>query len=322
MGRFAKLMEGLRHLRRRDWIALVLSFVLAAAVWTIHNLSLKYTVSLSVPVTAQCDGLDGYDSQSAESERVLARVRATGFDIIRDKWFSNTNPCRVRFLAEDLQQHPSGNFFILARDLSDYTHDIFGESAVMEYFDKDTVFFRFFRKDCKKVPVILESGVVLNSQYQLSEPVSLEPDSILVYADPLRLEHIDAVHTHLVVENNVSSALNGMVRLRPVSGVRFSQSHVRYSIRVRRCVERVFHLNITLENVPEGRNPTMSVHQAKMVANCVFPLVQGVEDELELYADALQAYGSRGATALIRLKNQPSWLLSYRIEPQVVTLSE
>ena len=322
MGRLTKLMADLQHLRRRDWFALVLSFVLAAAVWTIHNLSLKYSVSLSVPVSALCDGLDGYDSRSAESERIVARIRATGFDIIRDKWYGNTNPCRVRFQADDLHPHPSGSFYIVAKDLADYTHNIFGESAVMEYFDRDTVFFRFVRKDCKKVPVVLESSIVLNSQYQFSAPVSLEPDSILVYADPLRLEHIDAVHTHLVVENNVSSAMGGQVRLRPVSGVRFSQSQVRYSIRVRRCVEKVFYLNIALENVPEGRNPMLSVLQAKMVANCAFPLVQGVEDELELYADAAQAYGSRGATALIRLKNQPSWLLSYRLEPQVVTLSE
>lgn len=321
MGFFQKIREKF-HLQRHDWMVLVLSFVLAAAVWGLHNLSLKYTVMLSVPVLAQCDGLDGYDSQSIESERVVARFRATGFDILRDKRYSNTNPCRVRFFPEDLHLHPSGSFYMTSRDLKDYTHEIFGESAVVEYFSNDTSFFRFSPREYKKVPVVLNSYVTLNQQYQFSGPMTVEPDSILVYADPLRLEHIDAVQTALVWENLMTGSKEGMVDLQPVSGVRFSQKQVKYSIRVHRCVEQVFYLQVEVENVPEGRHPQVSVPQVKMVANCLFPLPQGVENDLQLYVDAQEAYDSRGAATRIRLKNQPSWLLSYRLEPQVVTLSE
>ena len=321
MGFFQKIREML-HLQRHDWIALVLSFVLAIAVWMIHNLSLKYTVMLSVPVLAQCDGLDGYDSQSLESERVVARFRATGFDILQVQRYGNTNPCRVRFFPEDLHLHPSGSFYITSRDLIDYTHEIFGESAVMDYFASDTVFFRFSPRKHKKVSVVLDASVSLNPQYQFEGPIAVEPDSILVYADPLRLEHIDAVHTDLVWENSLASSKDGMVKLRAMSGVRFSQNQVKYSIHIRRCVEQVFYLKVALENVPEGHHPVLSIDKVKMVANCLFPLPQGVEDDLQLYVDARDAYESGGAAALIRLKDQPAWLLSYRIEPQVITLSE
>ncbi len=310
------------HLQRHDWIALVLSFVLATAVWMIHNLSLKYTVMLSVPVLAQCEGLDGFDSQSIESERVVARFRATGFDILQVKKYSNTNPCRVRFFPEDLHLHSSGSFYIVSRDLIDYTHDIFGESAVMDYFARDTVFFRFSPRKYKKVPVVLESSVSLDPQYQFEGPIAIEPDSILVYADPLRLEHIDAVHTDLVREPSLASSKDGMVKLRAMSGVRFSQNQVKYAIRIRRCVEQEFCLKVALENVPDGHHPVMSIDKVKVVANCLFPLPQGVEKDLQFYVDARDAYESGGAAARIRLKNQPAWLLSYRIEPQVITLSE
>lgn len=321
MGLFQKI-RGMLHLQRHDWMALVFSLVLAAAVWMIHNLSLKYTVMLSVPVSAQCSGLDGYDSQSIESERIVARFRATGFDILRDKRYSNTNPCRVRFFPEDIHLHPTGSFYMTSRDLMDYTRDIFGESAVVEYFASDTVFFRFSPRRYKKVPVVLESTVTLDPQYQLAGPVVVDPDSILVYADPLRLEHIDAVHTERVWENAMTASKDGIVGLRSLSGVRFSQNQVKYTIPVHRCVERIFYLKVALENIPEGRAPVLSVSQVKLVANCLFPLPQGIENDLQLYVDARDAYESRGAAARIRLKNQPSWLLSYRIEPQVITLSE
>ncbi|MCR4565533.1 MAG: hypothetical protein K5651_05520 [Bacteroidales bacterium] len=321
MGFFRKI-RGMLHLQRHDWIALVLSFVLATAVWMIHNLSLKYTVMLSVPVLAQCEGLDGFDSQSIESERVVARFRATGFDILQVKKYSNTNPCRVRFFPEDLHLHSSGSFYIVSRDLIDYTHDIFGESAVMDYFARDTVFFRFSPRKYKKVPVVLESSVSLDPQYQFEGPIAIEPDSILVYADPLRLEHIDAVHTDLVREPSLASSKDGMVKLRAMSGVRFSQNQVKYAIRIRRCVEQEFCLKVALENVPDGHHPVMSIDKVKVVANCLFPLPQGVEKDLQFYVDARDAYESGGAAARIRLKNQPAWLLSYRIEPQVITLSE
>lgn len=321
MGFFRKIRERF-HLKRHDWMVLVLSFMLAAAVWTLHNLSLKYTVMLSVPVLAQCDGLDGYDSQSIENERIVARFRATGFDILHDKRYSNTNPCRVRFFPEDLHPHASGSFYMTSRDLMDYSHEIFGESAVVEYFSSDTSFFRFSPREYKKVPVIMDSYVTLHSQYQFAGPMTVEPDSILVYADPLRLQYVDTVYTELVWENLLAASKEGMVNLRTISGVRFSQSQVKYSIPIQRCVERIFYLNVALENVPEGRNPSLSLSQVKLVANCLFPLPQGVEDDLQLYVDAREAYESRSATTRIRLKNQPSWLFSYRVEPQVVTLSE
>ena len=321
MGFFQKI-RGMLHLQRHDWIALVLSFVLAIVVWMIHNLSLKYTVMLSIPVLAQCDGLDGYDNQSLESERIVARFRATGFDILQAQRYSNTNPCRVRFFPEDLHIHPSGSFYITSRDLIDYTHDIFGETAAVDFFSSDTVFFRFCPRKYKKVPVVLESAVTLNSQYQFAGPIVVDPDSILVYADPLRLEHIDAVHTDLVWENMLASSKDGVVKLRAISGVRFSQNQVKYAIRIQRCVEQIFHLKVKMVNVPDGHSPVMSTDKVKVVANCLFPLPQGVEDDLQFYVDARDIYESRGSAALIRLKNQPSWLLSYRIEPQVITLSE
>lgn len=320
MGFFQKIKEF--HPKRQDWIALVISFVLAAAVWLVHNLSLKYTVMLSVPVLVQCDGLDGYDSQSQESEMVTARFRATGFDILQDKMYTNTNPCRVRFFPEGLHRHPSGAFYMTARDLIDYSHDIFGESAVVEYFSHDTVFFRFSPREYKKVPVVLKSVLSLGSQYQFAGPAVVEPDSILVYAEPSRLKNISEVHTEVVREGEMTMSKEGVVSLCKLSGVRFSQQQVRYFIPIHRCVEQRFNLEVHLENVPENAHPSMSVRQVSVVANCLFPLPQGVESELYFYANAREAYESRGASCIIRLKSRPAWLLSYRIEPQVVRLSE
>ena len=42
--------------KNKEWVVLLLSLLLSAAVWFIHNLSLKYSVVLSVPVMAECEG--------------------------------------------------------------------------------------------------------------------------------------------------------------------------------------------------------------------------------------------------------------------------
>lgn len=308
--------------KNKEWVALLLSLLLSAAVWSIHNLSLKYSVVLAVPVLAECDGLDGFATQASEVSVVTAKCRATGFDILSDRRYDSGNPCRVRFSREHLHAYEGGAFYITGEEIANYTHAIFGESAGMENFIGDTLFFHFPRRDCKKVPVVLKANISLAPQYVISDSIELTPDSVLVYADPARLERIGAVETRMLITQTLSSEKRGILKLRVPSATRLSQQQITYRIPVHRCVEKIFYLPVRLENVPKGRNYLPSVKEVRLTANCVFPLEEGVEKELSVIVDAQQLLKEPGATAVLRLNRQPDWLLDYRITPLTVTLSE
>ena len=298
---------------------LVLSFLASASVWTLHNLSLKYSVIISVPVQAECDALDGYASRASENETVQAKCRATGFDILRDRFYGKDSPCRVRFSADHLHPRESGVFYMTAKDLGLYAHDIFGESASIEYFLSDSSFFRFQRREYKKVPVVLDASINLAPQYVMPSEVALSPDSVLVYAEPQLLERIASVSTRKVVLQALDEVYSASVRLKVPPSTRLSVPQVLFTVPVVRQVERRFRLVPRWVNAPAG---LPAPEEVSLVANCVFPVAENAQDEVEIEADYALAKDSPSHGIPLRLKSRPSWLLSYRIEPEILFLPE
>lgn len=298
---------------------LVLSLLVSASVWTLHNLSLKYSVIISLPVLAECDALDGYAYRAAEIETVQAKCRATGFDILRDRFYGKDAPCRVRFSADHLHPHGNGTFYMTAKDLGLYAHSLFGESAGVEYFLSDTAFFRFPRQDSKKVPVVLDAGISLAPQYVMPSEVVLTPDSVLVYAEPQLLERISSVSTRKVVLQALDEVYSASVRLKVPPSTRLSVSQILFTVPVVRQVERRFFLVPRWVNAPAA---LPDPEEVCLVANCIFPVAENAKDEVEIEADYALAKDSPSHSVPLRLKSRPSWLISYRIEPEIISLSE
>jgi hypothetical protein len=321
VGRLRDIFEGPFEQGGKDWIYLILALVLSAGVWTLHNLSLKYSVYLSVPVLVECEGIEGYANVASENELVVAKCRATGFDILSCKMLGRSNPRKVKVAASDLIPHSSGAFYLKNKDLQHYASDFFGESAQVEYYVSDTLFFRFARRDYKKVPVEFLATLDLAPQYFLSAPVKVIPDSVLVYADPARLEYIHSIQTRSLRLNQLRENVSGDIKLKVPSSTRLSVESVNYNVSVSRCVELTFDLPLQIKNVPEGKLPTLSTEQVRVIANCLFPLDSGVEQELAAYVD-YNDLSSSSAELLVKLVSQPEWMLSYRIEPAVVNCSK
>ena len=82
-----KLLKSL-NFSRRDWAILLLALLLAFSVWLIHNLSLRYSDYLSVPVVAKCN-IDGHAAESSDKSDIAARCRATGYNILANGFKRN-----------------------------------------------------------------------------------------------------------------------------------------------------------------------------------------------------------------------------------------
>ena len=76
--------EKLNKLPGRDIAVFLMSLMLAFGIWLIHNLSLQYSETLSVPVVAECD-ISGHSNVSANSSTIAARCRTSGFSILRGR---------------------------------------------------------------------------------------------------------------------------------------------------------------------------------------------------------------------------------------------
>ena len=300
----------------RDVGVFLMSLLLAFGIWLIHNLSLLYSDTMTVPVIAECN-IDGHSNVSSNSSSIAARCRATGFNLLRNHHKAKKEAVHIRFDSKDMHPREGELFYITAAELGNYVSEIFGESVRLESFLSETVQFRFPFENHKMVPVQAVSVVSFKPQYMAMGPIRLIPDSVMVYGEPYHLENIDRVSTRTIDLPNLKSGAHGSVKLEPIQGLRMSDVEVNYSLEVSRFVEIATEVTVTTRNVPAGVKLSVFPSMAKVVYKCTFPLSQDPTDVVRFYIDYHDFEKSIGGRCLAHSSAIPEGVIEYSIEPEV-----
>lgn len=293
-----------------------MSLLLAFGIWLIHNLSLQYSETMSVPVIAVCD-LEGHSNVSANSSAVAARCRTSGFAILRGRHKAKKEAVRVRFDSGDMHPGEGDMFYITSAELGNYVSDIFGDGVRLESFLADRFQFRFPVENHKKVPVQAVTLISFKPQYMAMGPLQLQPDSVTVYGEPFHLNNITRVFTRTVELPNLKSSAHGSVKLEPIPGVRISETEVGYSLDVTRYVEIATDVAVTARNVPSGLKLSIFPSTARVVYKCGFPLSRDPSDEVSFHIDYSDFQKSIGGRCIARPSKIPEGVIEYSIEPEV-----
>ena len=312
---YNKLLESL-NISGRDLAVFLLALLLAFSIWLIHNLSLKYNDYLTASVKAQCN-IEGHTNVSLNSSDVIARCRATGYKAIMSDIKAGRKPVTVAFDPSVMRYMEDDLFYVLASDLTEYTHLIYGDGVTLEYFVSDTIFFRFPEVDHKKVPVHPVYTVSYMPQHISKGNLEVIPDSVVLYGESRVLENIDRVLTEPIKHSSLSSDIQGLVRLEKIKDVRLSVSEVHYLLDVCRYVEVKVTLPVTPVNVPADKKLIPFPSSANVMLRFSFPLESDPEG-LELKADYEEYIRSLSGMCTLTLGGEPKGLISYEVEPVAV----
>ena len=107
---FGKISEKL-NISGRDAKIFIVSLLLAFSIWLIHNLSLNYSETVRIPISARCD-IDGHAYKSSNSAVVLARCRARGFNLIQLKRGEKKSPVPVAFSPSDMHKKSDELYYV------------------------------------------------------------------------------------------------------------------------------------------------------------------------------------------------------------------
>ena len=300
----------------RDIGVFLVSLLLAFGIWLIHNLSLMYSDTMTVPVIAECN-IDGHSNVSSNSSSIAARCRTTGFNLLRNQHKAKRDAVHIRFDSKDMHLKDGEMFYITANELGNYVTDIFGESVRLESFLSETVQFRFPFENNKRVPVQAVSVVSFKPQYMALSQVKLIPDSVTVYGEPFHLENIDRVFTKTIDLANLKSSAHGSVKIEPIQGVRMSDVEVNYSLDVSRFVEIRTEVPVTASNVPGGVKLSVYPSTAQVIFKCTFPLSHDPSDMVRFYVDYHDFEKSIGGRCVAQATRIPEGVIEYSIEPEV-----
>ncbi len=299
----------------------LMSLLLAFGIWLIHNLSLNYSDTMSVPVIAECN-IDGHSNVSSNSNMIAARCRTTGFGLLRNHHKAKKDAIHVKFDTKDMHSGGGEQFYITAAELSNYVGELFGDGVRLESFLSETVQFRFPYENNRKVPVVPVCVLSFKPQYMAVGRMNVQPDSVMVYGEPLHLDKIDAVYTRTIDLVNLKSSAHGSVKLEPVAGVRFSDTEVNYSLDVSRYVEVKAEIAVGLRNVPAGKKLTVLPSTASAVFKCAFPMSHDPSDEVSLFIDWRDFESSKSGKCVPHATRVPSGVIEYSISPEVFDVVE
>lgn len=310
--RILKLLD----FKGRDWTVFLFSLLLAFSIWLIHNLSLRYTDFIQVPVVVSSE-LEGHSDLSSNVESITARCQTSGYNILRAARQRSRKPVVLQVDPSVLRCRGGETFYLTSDDLQEYAHLIFGENVAIEYFMRDTVFFRFPYETHKKVPVYPVHILRYDPQYIGAGPLTVEPDSVVLYGEPGYLDNIDMVMTEVIRLADIRSNVHGSVRLERVKGIRMSTESVRYSQSVTRYVEVSSVVSIQTRNVPPDKELRIYPSTAEVTFRCVFPMSSDVTGDVRFYVDYNDFMNSLGGRCLVKADHLPAEIVGYDVRPVV-----
>ena len=303
-------------LRGREWLLFATSLFLAVLIWFLSNLSRSYSGVLGVPVVAECN-LQGYSNVSSNSSMLSARCRAEGFRLLREGTRRSRRPVTVAFDRADLRHDSGERFFVTGNVMNNYLRQIFGDKVDVEDIITDTLYFTFTPENNKRVPVHFAGDFSYRTQYMASGPLKITPDSVTVYGEKARLDLVDHVSTSQVFLDDVHDAQHGVLKLRRVKGVRFSDQEISYELPVSRYVELRSELPLSVRNIPGGRHLDIFPSRATVILHCTFPVGRNPFESFELFIDYEDFASSLSGRCVARVQELPRGVLDYRVEPAV-----
>lgn len=313
MKAFLHKLAAMLNLNGRDVPVFLLSLLLAFSIWLIHNLTLKYTDYITVPVVATAK-IEGHAAESSDRSDAVARCRTTGYNLVRAA-MSKKKPVKVHF--NRMHRKSDNVFYVTSADLQEYTHLIYGENVTLEYYVSDTLFFHFPDEDFKKVPVYPVHHIDFRPQYTMVGKVAVEPDSVIVYGEPNHLRNIDYAYTESIRFSRLDANAQGLVKLEKMRGLRYAEEAVRYSINVVRYVDIPAVVPVHARNVPEDKSLMVYPSVASVVFRCVYPNIRDLEKDIRFYVDYNEFLDSRSAKCIVHTDDLPSNVIDYTVEPMV-----
>lgn len=288
-------------------------FVIAFVMWFIRKLSREYTTPIEVGVYIE-DDFDSTHWTENRSVKVKLMARGDGRDLVYYKIGVGAD---VKISASQLELTPSGEgelYSISSQSMERALNSVekkFNVVTILDTISRIVV----SEIDEKKVSVTSRVKVDCVEQFIVSGAVGLSLDSVLVRGPRLLLDDISTIYTEPLHFKDVSSSLRGSVALDVPENVISKEKVAKYSANVVGYTEQIFEEQVTcLGTSAELVVPAYVKIKAKVSLGVE---LDEKDADIEAYVDSARQE-STGVVRRVKIKNMPSEVISYSVEPEFV----
>lgn len=311
---------------RANWggnvIVFLLSLMVALVVWGVMKLSLQYryvfhyNVQLSAP-------MEGRVFQSQSQDPLTVRGTASGFYLLRHKYFTSKKGETLTFRAEPSALRPMNGkedaFYILTSQIKDKAAQKLDGYLTIDDIVSDTLVFVFPKTYQKKVPVCLKADLSFKQQYMPLDRVSVKPDSVLINGQESVVDAIDSVFTEKITARSLKRSIQGEADIEPVAGVQMSEDKVVYHLNVGRYVGRSMDLPVEVRGQEEGSRMILVPSSVRISFKEEYGRKRNLSpQDFAAYVDYSQAITSSSGKAKVLIDKSPEGVFELRVEPAFV----
>lgn len=235
----------------RKYLIFLVFFGLASLLWFLNALGKQYDTTISIQIEYQnipltkallCD----------VPQKIDIDVNASGYSLI--KYFVSSRKKRIvvnigKFLANNFEWR---NTLYIPINSNNDILGRFDNSIKIRKVTPDTIVFKFADISSKKVIVKPIVAISFEQQYELQNPISVNPEYVMIYGAKQILDKIDTVFTVLLEKDKVYESFSQNISLQKISNVNYSYYSCVMRINVEKFTEQTFSIPIVPIHVPDS----------------------------------------------------------------------
>ncbi|MFA5713853.1 MAG: hypothetical protein WC960_06735 [Bacteroidales bacterium] len=324
------LAKGLRKIAKfrvkkgRELLIFLICLFLAFAIWSIDKLSDSYTHIFQYRVQL-FEQSEREEEPFLSQNRLSLRVQSTGFDIIKYHLAGKKRELALNLKSATINREKWGErrSYLLTNDIKDGVVALLSHKIAVDYFITDTLFFNIAEQQERVVPIKLNYKISFKEQYINPSQPKITPSSITVWGAKERVSELDSLYTESLVISGSDRNESGVVKIKKLAGVRFSQEEVLYSIESVRYVEISQSVDVEVINIPKGWSaelypPTTTLLLRERLAMSSY--LRNFKAKVVLDCKELKTPTKWSLDTVVAptLVNMPEGAIGYRLEPPLV----
>jgi hypothetical protein len=229
----------------------ILFTLLSVVFWFMTKLSKEYDSTIAYPISYK-NLPDDKLLQEAPLDFIKIHIKTTGFKLILAK----ISPNKLEINASNIYYKSLTDYYLLVSQQKLALQKQMETGVQIDHFIHDSITFNLGLLKIKKVPVKLLSDFTYADGYELNEPISITPDSIIVTGPESILDTISFVSTILLQKKELSASINESIAVKEFaseSNVNIQQENIEISAAIEKFTEGTIELPFRILNLPPGK---------------------------------------------------------------------
>jgi hypothetical protein len=238
---------------------LIISFL----IWFLITFSKEYDTVVTYPVSYKNLPQNKLLQETPRSTIDIS-IKASGFKIVRTKLKNKI----IKLEASELQKKKAENFYLLTRNQTVKIQKQLLSGVVLQEIIQDTIYLNLGILGSKKVAIKPNLTINYHIGYDLLEPITIKPDSVVVSGSEAQLQKIKYLTLNKLSLNDVKNDFSeqvGIINPEAQNSLNINTTKVSISGKVDKFTEGVLQIPFTIKNLPENTSLTILTENVEIV---------------------------------------------------------